>query len=79
MKNATVIVRHTILQQYQVDNFFATISNAIISLTEQILNQMEIIYSNREDENLYINKFGSKIRIDMIENMEIAKVTSRTV
>lgn len=65
-----------VLWSHQANNPLATISNATIPLTEQILEQMDIIGSNRK-EVLYTNKIGSIV--DIVKDVEMGKVTPESV
>lgn len=53
-------------QPRQVNNLLATIPNITISLTEQILEQLKITCSKREED---YNKVGSIVGVDIIEYM----------
>lgn len=70
------------LQQYQPDNlFYATIPNinTIILLTEQVLSQIEITYSNEKEKGLYTNKISSIIGVNIVEDIKIAKISPKNV
>lgn len=41
---------------------------------EQVLEQMEITYSDREGV-IYINKVGSMVRVDIVEDIKMVEVT----
>lgn len=71
-------MQHIIPWPCQIDNLFATILNTIIPLTEQLLGQIEITGSNRK-KDLCINKVCSMVGVDIVEYMEMAKVTPKNV
>ena len=66
----------TVLWPCQVNNSFTTIFNTTILLIKQVLEQQEIICSNREED---LTKFGSMVGVDIIENMEMAKVILESI
>lgn len=64
-----------------MNNFFTTIPinlNIIILLTEQVLKQTKITYSNKE-KVLYINKVDSIVGVDIIKNVEMVKMTPESM
>lgn len=62
----------------QVNNLFNTIFNTTILLTEQVLEQIEISCSNGK-KVLYTNKFDSMVRVDIVEDVKMAKMTLERV
>ncbi len=63
------MICHTILYQRQDRVFITSKTKAIVPLIEQMLRQIEVIYSDREEKPT--NKFG---KIDMFggDNMKMA-------
>lgn len=44
-------------------------------MTKQVVNQIEITYYDRKEEDLYTNKVGGIVEINIIEDIDIADVT----
>lgn len=66
------IARRTIPRPCQVNTIF----NTTIPLIEQVLEQLEMICSNRNED---LNKVSSIVGVNTVENVEIAEVTPKSI